>query len=175
MHSAGLRRALVGLSAALAALFVIGVFTVPASASEHRQIVATGSWTDPGAVIDSATPTGKGYILKMHGGTTTVGDFAGTSTYTLTARANLSTGVTIARSREIFTAVLGTRGTGHVTFDETVVVRADGTEVVTGTIVTGDGVFTGAHGSDRFVGTTDPRGANPATGTYRIVFSLASE
>ena len=49
-----------------------------------------------------------------------------------------------------------------------------GNEVVTATIVDGDGVFAGAHGSARFIGTTDPSGANPATGTYRLVVNLAS-
>src|SRR4029079_13342608 len=94
MHTAGLGPGLVALSTVL---FAVGLFTVPASASERRQLVATGSWTDPGANIDSITPSGRDYIVEMHGGTTTDGDFAGTSTYTLTARANLRTGVTTAR------------------------------------------------------------------------------
>ncbi len=171
MHPAGLRRTFVVLSAAL---FVVGLGTMPASASQRQHVVATGSWTDPGATIDSVTPSGKDYIVEMHGGTTVDGDFAGTSSYALTARVNLNTGVTIARSREMYTVTLGVLGTGHLTFDENVVVKADGTEVVTGTIVDGDGLFDGAHGSARFIGTTDPSGANPATGTYRIVLELAS-
>jgi hypothetical protein len=171
MHPAGLRRAFLVLSAAL---FAVGLLAAPASAAQHRQLVATGSWTDPGAVIDSITPSGQDYIVQMHGETTTDGDFAGTSSYTLTARANLRTGVTIGHSREIFTVTLAPIGTGHVTFDEIVVVKADGNEVVNGTIVDGDGPFAGAHGSAHFIGTTDPSGANPATGTYRIVMNLAS-
>jgi hypothetical protein len=169
-----------GLAVVFAALMVLGVAPGTASARPKDQhgrhhVELTGTWNDPGAILDGISPTvyPTQVLIPMHGGTIATGGFAGTSTYVLTALFDTTTNVSVGNAVETYTAGIAGRGSGHVTFDERVQVNGDGTEAVTGTIIAGDGVFAGARGYARFTGNTDPTGPNPGTGPYRMWIDLA--
>ncbi|WP_426571686.1 hypothetical protein [Aquihabitans sp. McL0605] len=166
------------LAVGLVCLAISGLNAGSASAlgrvSHHHTVVtASGTWVDPGPTITSVTPAGDKYQVDMTGGTTSTGDFTGVSTYTLSVIFDPALNTLIGCARETYAATLAGRGSGHVTFAERVRVNADGSEVVTGYIVAGDGVFRDARGLAVFRGTTDPTGPNPSTGSYQMLIELA--
>ncbi len=176
-----------GLAVVFASLAVVGVSAAPAFAggrhSDHHRHsrVFTGTWQDAGPTIDTITPNADGTAatVTMHGSTVTQGDFAGTSTYTMTANYDVATAVSDGTVRETYTATLGRRGRGHVTLVEHAHVASNGDTVVTGRMVNGDGVFRNARGYARFTGTSEPVPADPNTtsgnrvsGTYVMRIDL---
>ena len=149
--------------------------TVPASATVARgstdHVTIEGTWTDPGPTIDGITPDGSAYTLALHGHTTAVGSFAGVSDYSFTLRYDPTTGRSHGPGQETFVASLDGSGSGTITFAEHMSLGTDGSTIVTGVVVGGDGIFTGAHGALRFVGAT-ASGTSTAAGTFRLVLEL---
>ena len=150
--------------------------------SRGHLVLAHGTWIDPGTKFDSITPNTAGTAAKVdgHGGTIAKGDFAGTSTYTLSVNYDVASGVTDGSSTETYRASLGKWGHGHVTFAEHVNVAKDGDTLVSAVIVGGDGVFRGAKGFGVFQGTSTPIVADPnatsgppSSGPYVMAITLA--
>ncbi len=170
-----------GLVVVSACLAVIGLGAGPVSATgtqhrrqaRHHLVLATGTWSDPGATITGITPQGSDYLVDFVGSTSTAGDLLGQSRYTMHVVydpvANTSTGSV----DETFSATLPNRGSGTFTLAEHVSVKGDGSLLVTGYVVSGTGIFRGANGLDVFTGTTDPSGTGPSAGSYVMVFDLA--
>jgi hypothetical protein len=142
-----------------------------------HHLVLTGTWVDPGPAIDSVNGTAypDRYLVIGHGGTSINGGFAGQSTYSLTDLFDVTTNDSNGFAIETFDAAVAGHGSGHVTFSERITLDgATGTEVISGPMVAGDGLFAGAHGYVRYEGSTDPSGPANATGTYRMWIDLAS-
>ena len=174
-----------GLAVVFACLMVVGLSVGPASAGgwhpAHRphRVVLTGTWIDPGAIIDLITPNAAGTAAKvdMHGGTIAKGEFAGTSTYVMSVTYDVATGDSDGFSTETYSARLGRWGHGHVTFAEHVHVAQNGDTVVDAFIKSGDGVFRGAHGYARFKGSSTPvdpenPSSPPSAGPYVMWIDL---
>jgi len=161
--------ALLAVGVTLIALSVPGSATVAPARPDH--VTVEGTWTDPGPTIDSITPDGPAYIVALHGNTTASGPFAGVSAYSFTLRYDPTTGRFHGPGQETFTASLDGAGSGTVTFAEQFRLAPDGSTSVTGVVVGGDGIFTGAHGALHFVGATEP-GSSTSAGTFRLVLEL---
>jgi len=168
------------LTRAALAVLVGGMTVVALGASgsattlrgRDAHVLVEGTWTDPGPTIDSVTPAGPDYEVALHGSTAVAGSFAGTSSYSFTLRVDPTNGRSHGPGQETFTASLSGKGSGTVTFAEQLHQDADGSTVVTGTVVSGTGVFQDAHGAVRFVGVSQP-GTNAGTGTSRLVLELS--
>jgi hypothetical protein len=171
-----MQRTLIGRG--LAAVFTVAVClaaaTSPATASTHRRVVSHGNWVDPGQTVDSATPVGDGslYVVALHGGTHATGRFSGDSSYTMVLLYDPATQASAGFARETYTATLGGIGRGHLTLSERVQVDGDGSIVVAGPVVAGDGAFKGAHGYARFTGEGPPAGGYES-GAYTIWLDLS--
>ena len=113
-----------GLAVVFTSLVVLGLAPGTASARpngfEHgrHHVELSGTWTDPGAILDGISPTvyPTQVLIPMHGGTIATGGFAGTSTYVLTVLFDTATNVSIGNAIETYTASIAGRGSGHVTF-----------------------------------------------------------
>jgi hypothetical protein len=175
-----MRRTLTGRGLAVVSVLLAGVLSPAALAAAtpsspdpvpYRVVVARGTWTDPGPVIDTTTPRPDGKILvEAHGGTHATGTFAGDSTYHLTVVFDPATGLTVGRNIETWNASIAGRGSGHLTFAEHVHQDGDGSIRVTGIVTGGDGVFTGATGLAVWTGSFGPTGAGG--GTYSMLLGL---
>jgi len=140
---------------------------------QDAHVMVEGTWSDPGPTIDSITPSGPDFAVALHGNTTVAGPFTGASSYSFTLRVDRKNGKSHGPGQETFTASLDGKGSGTVTFAELLHQDADGSTVVTGTVVSGTGVFQDAHGAMRFVGVSQS-GTNTGTGTYRLVLELSA-
>ncbi len=168
-----------GLAAVSVCVAVCSMAAIPASASpvraprSHQRVILTGTWSDPGGAITSVTPQGADYLVGLAGSTTTVGGLVGQSAYTFQAVFDPSANTTKGTGHETFTASLANGGSGHLDFDEYLQVNGDGSTVVIGVIVGGDGVFLNAHGATLFTGTTiDPTTSSAAAGSYWLWIDL---
>jgi hypothetical protein len=167
-----------GLAVVFVCAAVSGLLVGPASAARSRlaprtAVVASGTWTDPGPTITSVTPEGDKYLIDFTGSTTSSGDFTGTSAYTMSLLWDPATNDSRGSERETWSATLAGYGSGHLTLAERDEVNGDGSLLVTGRIIGGDGVFRGAVGFAAWTGTTDPSGSSPSSGTYQMLIVLA--
>jgi hypothetical protein len=167
-----------GLAVVFACLGLVAVATAPASAAvsgpnPRHLVVATGTWSSPAPSIVDVTSQGNKYLIDLAGSTTTVGDFVGQSTYTMRLLFDPPTLSSSGTLHETFSATLPHRGSGRLTFSEYTTIQPDGSLVVAGSVVSGTGVFLGAHGFVLFTGTTDPSGPSPSAGSYVMALDLA--
>ena len=149
--------------------------TPPADPVPSRVLIVHSTWSDPGPVIDAATPRADGrYLVEAHGGTHATGSFAGDSTYRLSLVFDPATGLSIGRNTETWTATVAGRGGGHLNFAEHVHQEGDGSVRVTGVVTGGDGVFAGATGFGVWTGSFAGSGSDsePGQGTSTMALGL---
>ena len=168
-----------GLAVVFVGLAVMGMTVATASASpaqatpRPRIAFVSGTWTDPGATVTSVTPQGSKYLVGLAGSTTTTGDLVGQSEYTFQVVFDPATNTSVGTGHERFDATIVGVGSGHLEIDEHIKVNGDGSEMVVGVIVGGDGAFRHAGGVLVFTGTTvDPSQATSGTGQYWMVINL---
>jgi len=164
-----------GLAAVSVGLALAAMTAVPASASpvSVHGVLLTGTWTDPGAAITSIDPDGTNYLVGLAGSTTTIGGLTGHSAYTFQVVFDPTANTSRGPGHETFTATLANKGSGHLDLDEYIQVNSDGSELVVGIVVGGDGVFHNATGVTAFLGTTaDPSASTISTGRYWMWIDL---
>ena len=149
--------------------------TPPADPVPSRVLIVHSTWSDPGPVIDSATPRADGkYLAQLHGGTHATGSFAGDSSYRMTLVFDPTTGMSVGSNTETWTATVAGRGSGHVIFAEHAHQDGDGSVRVTGVVTGGDGVFAGATGFGVWTGAFAGSGSDsgPGQGTSTMALGL---
>jgi len=168
-----------GLAVVFVCLAVMGMTAATASASptqahpRPRVVLASGTWTDPGPTITSVTPQGSTYLVGLAGSTTTTGDMVGHSDYTFQVVFDPATNSLAGSGHERFDATIAAIGSGHLDIDEHIKVNGDGSEMVVGVIVGGDGAFRHAGGVLVFTGNTDdPSQPTAGTGPYWMAITL---
>ena len=168
-----------GLAVVSVCLAIAAMTVIPASATPvhgHRtdqRVLLTGTWSDPGAAITSITPDGANYLVGLAGSTTTVGGLVGQSDYTFQVVFDPTTNTSNGPGHETFTASLANGRSGHIELDEYLQLNGDGSTLVVGVVVGGDGVFRDATGFTVFSGTTaDPSTSSSASGRYWMWLDL---
>ena len=170
------RRGLAVVSVCLAMAAMTATSASASPVSDHRtghRMVLAGTWSDPGAETTSITPDGTNYLVGLAGSTTTVGGLAGQSAYTFQVVFDPTTSTSKGPGHERFTASLADGGSGHLDLDEYIQIDGDGSTVVVGVIVGGDGAFRNATGVTAFIGTVaDPTTSSSASGQYWMWLDL---